>query len=327
MTVRLLLSDSKHKKLYYPVVKEGIEWTTERRSAPGKLTFKVVKDDILDFSEGSEVRLQVDDKIVFFGFVFSQRRDKDQIISVTAYDQLRYLKNKDTYVYENKKASEVIQMIAADFNLRVGTIEDTGYIISSRVEDNMTLYDIIENALDLTLTNNKQMYIMYDDAGKITLKNLETMKVKSDSGAYLVIDENSGENYQYTSSIDDNTYNQIKLTYENETKSNRDVYMVRDTEHINEWGVLQYYEKLTKGENGQAKADALLKLYNAKSRRLKLSNVFGDVRVRAGSMIIVKLDLGDVRVNNFMLVECARHIFQLDCHFMDLTLRGGEINA
>ena len=324
MAVKLSLSDSKHEKLFYPIVEESIEWITERRSAPGKLTFKVIKDDILDFSEGSEVRLQVDGKTVFFGFVFSQRRDKDQIISVLAYDQLRYLKNKDTYVYKNKKASEVIQMIAADFNLRTGTIEDTKYIIPSRVEDNTTLYDIIENALDLTLINNKEMFVLYDEEGKITLKNLESLKVKNESGAYLVIDEASGENIEYSSSIDDNTYNQIKLTYENEETSKRDVYMAKDTGHINEWGVLQYYDKLTKGENGQAKADALLKLYNAKTRRLRLNNVFGDVRVRAGSMVIIRLNLGDIQLNNFMLVESARHIFQLDAHFMDLILRGGE---
>ena len=140
----------------------------------------------------------------------------------------------------------------------------------------------------------------------------------------MVIDEASGENFEYSSSIDDNTYNQIKLTYENETTSKRDVYITKDTSHINEWGVLQYYDKLTKGENGQAKADALLKLYNAKTRRLRLSNVFGDTRVRAGSMVIVRLDLGDMQLNNFMLVENARHVFQLDAHFMDLTLRGGE---
>ena len=178
MTVNLYLSDPQRSKFFLPAVEEGIEWTTERRSTPGKLTFRVIKDDILDFSEGSEVRLQVDGKFIFFGFVFTQSRDKEGIISVTAYDQLRYLKNKDTYVYKNKKASEVIQMIAADFNLRLGTIEDTKYSIPSRVEDNTTLYDIIENALDLTLTNNKEMYIMYDEEGKITLKNLESMKVK-----------------------------------------------------------------------------------------------------------------------------------------------------
>ena len=175
MSVELLIADPTGEKAYLPIVEEGIEWSTERRSTPGKLTFKVVKDDIINFQEGAAVRLKVDGKPVFFGFVFSKKRDKDQIITVTAYDQLRYLNNKDTYVYENKTAAQFIKMIAADFSLNVGTIEDTPFVIASRVEDNTSLFDMIENALDLELQNNGNMYILYDDFGKLTLKFLGNM--------------------------------------------------------------------------------------------------------------------------------------------------------
>ena len=41
-----------------------------------------------------------------------------------------------------------------------------------------------------------------------------------------------------------------------------------------------------------------------------------------GSLIIVNLDLGDVKLKNFMLVEKAKHTFKNDEHFMDLTLVG-----
>ena len=78
---------------------------------------------------------------------------------------------------------------------------------------------------------------------------------------------------QHTSSIDDNTYNKIKLTYDNEDTGFREVYIAQDSSNINKWGVLQYFDTLKKGENGQAKVDALLKLYNKKTRNLKLTNV------------------------------------------------------
>ena len=91
--------------------------------------------------------------------------------------------------------------------------------------------------------------------------------------------------------------------------------------------VLQYFDTLQKGENGQAKADALLKLYNSKTRNLKITNAIGDTRVRAGSMVVINLALGDTNVKNFMLVEKVKHTFKLDSHFMDLTLRGGEFIA
>lgn len=323
MNVELLIGNESGTKAYLPAVEEGIDWNTERKNTPGKLTFKVLKDDILDFSEGSPVRLKVDGDNVFFGFVFKQKRNKDQIITVTAYDQLRYLKNKDTKVYENKTAAQFIQMVAADFSLNVGALEDTGYTIESRVEEDTPLLEMIDNALTLTLTNTGETFVLYDDFGKLTLKSLSSMYVGS-PGAYLMIDEETGENFDYTSSIDDSTYNRIKLTYDNEETGFREVYIAQDGSNINRWGVLQYFDTISKGENGQAKADALLKLYNKKTRNLKITNALGDNRVRAGSMVVINLDLGDMKVKNFMLVEKCKHTYKESEHWMDLTLRGGE---
>lgn len=323
MSVELLIGNELRTKLYIPVIEEGIEWTTERKNTPGKLTFKVLKDDILDFSEGSVVRMCDNGDNIFSGFVFKQQRDREQLITVTAYDQLRYLKNKDTIVYENKTADQFLRMVAADYVLNVGVLENTKYVIESRIEENTSLFEMIENALDLTLTNTGEMFVLYDDFGQLMLRQLSSMIVGNQE-AYLMIDEETGENFEYTSSIDDNTYNKIKLTYDNEDTGVREVYIAQDSSNINKWGVLQYFDTLNKGENGQAKADALLKLYNKKTRNLKLTNILGDNRVRAGSMIVVNLDLGEIKIRNFMLVESCKHIYKENEHWMDLTLRGGE---
>ncbi len=323
MSVELLIGNELGTKAYLPAVEEGIEWTTERKDTPGKLSFRVLKDDVLDFSEGSAVRMKENGDEVFFGFVFKQQRSKEQIITVTAYDQLRYLKNKDTIVYENKTADQFLRMVADDYRLKVGVLEDTGYVIESRVEENTSLFEMVQNALDLTLQNTGELFVLYDDFGKLTLKHLSSMAVGS-PGAYLMIDEETGENFEYTSSIDDNTFNKVKLTYDNEETGFREIYIAQDSGNINKWGILQYFDTLKKGENGQAKVDALLKLYNKKTRSLKLTNVLGDNRVRAGSMVVVNLDLGDMKLRNFMLVESCRHTYRESEHWMDLTMRGGE---
>lgn len=323
MKVELLISSSEGSELYLPAVREGIEWITQRRSNPGKLVFKVLKDSRLNFSEGSAVSLTVDGQNVFYGFVFTQKRDKYGIIEVTAYDQLRYLANRDTYVYENKTASELLQMIASDFGLKTGEIEDTGFKIASRVEENSSLFEMLENALDITRQNSGKTFVLYDDFGKLALKNISSMYVKNADG-YLLMDEKGGENFEYSSSIDSDTYNKIKLIYDSKPKGKREIYTALDGENINSWGVLQYFDTLKEGENGQAKAETLLKAYNAKTRRLKITNAFGHCGVRAGSVIAVRLDLGDIFVNNFMLVERVRHMFKNEGHFMDLSLKGGE---
>ena len=80
MSMELLLSDPSGKKLFLPVVEEGIEWSTERTSTPGKLTFKVVKDDIIDFQEGAAVRFKFNDKGIFFGFVLPKSEIKIKLL-------------------------------------------------------------------------------------------------------------------------------------------------------------------------------------------------------------------------------------------------------
>ena len=319
MTVELLIE---HEGiLYAPAVEEGITWQTDRYGNPGELNFTVIRDSVLKIGSGDAVRLTVDGTGIFFGFVFQMAPKKGGTMEIKAYDQLRYFKNKDTYVYENKTAGELLQMLCADFNLNAGQIEDTGYKIESRVEDGQTLFDIMQNALDLTLLNTGQMYVMFDDFGALALRNISGMAYN------LLISENTAEDYKYTVSIDGETYNQIKLVFDNEETGKRDVYMTKHTGNINKWGILQYYDTLQKGENGAAKAEALLSLYNKETRNLSISNAFGDVNIRAGCMIVVMLDLGDMQLSNLMLVEKCKHTFQEHVHFMDLTLRGSGIDA
>lgn len=302
--------------LYSPLIEGEVKWTTERQGAPGKLEFNVLKDEIINFQEGNPVYFKVDDNNVFFGFVWEKKRGKEQIISVTAYDQLRYLKYKDTYVYSKKKASDIVKMIAADQGLKVGDIEDTGYIIQQRIRDNETFFDIIYDALQLTFDNTKKMYCLYDDFGKLALKNIESMRLD------LIIGEDTAEDFDYSTSLDD-VYNKVKLAYDNEKTGKREVYIAKDSSNIASWGVLQYFEKIDEKTNGQAKADTLLKYYNKKNRSFSIKNALGDVRVRGGSSVIVYLpELGDMSLQNYMLVESVTHRFSDNEHFMDLKLRG-----
>ncbi len=317
----LKLTIQNKTKLYAAIVEEGVTWETARKGVPGKLEFSVVKDNVISFQEGNLVRMQVDGKDVFYGYVFTKKRNKDGTIKVTAYDQLRYLKNKDTYNYANLTASGLVQKIAEDFFLKTGVIENTAYVIKRRLEDNKTLFDMIQTALDLTLQNTKKMYVLYDDFGKLTLRNIQTMKLP------LLIDKYAAEDFDYTSSIDGETYNRIKLACNNEKLHNRNIYMVEDTNRMEAWGVLQYYESIDENTNGKAKADALLSLYNHKTRNLSVSGVVGDLRVRGGSIIVVDLEIGDINLKNFMMVESVRHTFNSNRHTMDLTLRGGEFIA
>ena len=317
MKVELIIQNG--STIYYPIVEEGISLEWDRKGSPGKLKFSAVKDNVISFQEGNAVKLTVDGTAMFYGFVFTKSRSgrKPYLIDVTCYDQLRYFKNKDTYVYAKKKANEVIKMIAEDFGLNVGKLEDTGYVIPSRTEDNTTLFDIAQNALDETLRAKTQLYVLYDKVGKLTLQNIENMKLN------LLIDADTLGDYTYSSTIDSQTYNQIKISFENKDSGKREIFIAKDSANINKWGLLQYTDTVELSTSGAAKAEALLKLYNTKTRSLSISDALGDVRVRGGSSVIVKLGLGDINIQSYLMVEHVTHKFKQHQHLMDLKLRGG----
>lgn len=303
-------------KLYYPAVLDGIQWEQERSGSPSKLTFTVLKDYNLNFSEGDPVRFSYKGQNLFFGYVFTKKRQKEHHIEVTAYDQLRYMQNKFTYVFTNKSASEIIRSIANDFGLTVGEIDDTGYIIPSLVEENISLFDIVLDALDETLVNTGKLYILYDDFGKLQLKDIEALTTN------VLIDDETAQNFTYTSSIDGETYNKIILYYVDEETNDRIPFVASDSSNISQWGLLQYFEEVKVPSIGQSKANALLSLYNKKTRELTIENAFGNTQVRAGSLIIGKLNLGDIEICNYLLVDKVVHKFNNDNYTMDITVNG-----
>ncbi len=303
------------KQMFFPIVKNEIIWETFRKDSPSKLMFTVIKDNLVSFNEGSLVIFRYKQKDIFKGFVFEKSRDKEHHIKVVAYDQMRYLKNKHTYIYENKTASELVKMIASDFGLVTGEIQDTGYKISSRIEDNTTLIDMIQFAISETYLNTGKLFTLYDDAGKLSLVDLNTLLVND-----IIINGNSTQNFDYKTTIDNEVYNKIIL-YEDIEKQ-RKFYPEQDNFNVDRWGILQLTEKLNENENPTNKAKTMLNLYNKTNRLLTIKNTLGDIRLRAGATVYCDFDLGDLILQQLMLVEHATHNFSNDQYFADLLVSG-----
>lgn len=303
--------------LFEPPVEEGVEIEWERTGSAGKLTFTTVKipKGGMNFSEGDPVVFYYDNKPVFAGYVFSKSRDREHLIKVTCYDQIRYLKNKYTYVFENKTATQIIQALCKDFKLTIGSMDDTGYVIPAVVEENIAAIDIVLDVLEETLLNTGKMFVLYDDAGTLKLNNVANMV------STTLVMKDTAENFDYTSSIDDETYNNIMLYYK-EDDERISIYTASDSYTMGQWGELRYFEEVKNKTIAQSKANALLKLYNKKTRKLSIKDAFGDTSVRGGTLIPINLNLGDILVNNYMLVEKVTHKFENDYYTMDLTVEG-----
>ncbi|MBR2743458.1 MAG: hydrolase [Clostridia bacterium] len=305
-------------EIYSPVTVGKTKLELSRKGSPGRLEFNVLKDGVIDFTEGNCVTLSVGEAVVFSGYVFSKRRTKDGVIGVTAYDQLRYLKNRDTFVGEGITASELIRRLSEDYRLRLGEIEDTGYVIDIIDEQDRTLFDIMQGALDETFENTGRRFVLYDDAGRLTLKNINSLRLDT------VIDKESARDIRYESGIDEGTYNVISLVHSDKRSGINERFTAKDEEGIKKWGVLGFYARIGDDTGATERARTLLSVYKSKKRRLSVRGAFGDARVRGGSVMPVSLDLGDIVQNGYMTAERVTHIFEGGGHFMDLTLGGGD---
>lgn len=303
---------------------DGVDLTRGRDMVPATLKFKVPKDKTLNFQEGDRVQFSVNGTVVFYGFVFEKSRDREAIISVTAYDQLRYLKSKDCYVYNSKSASELIKMICDDYNLSVADGDGLAHtqVKVSHIEDNKTLADIISYALAFTTIYGPghPIFELYDDGGKIKLQNVMGSELTLD----CLIDSDVTSNYTYLTSIDKGTCNMVKIVRD-VPETNRKTWVrtgeVMDDETMRQWGRLQYVIRPdSRNATPIEQAKHYLSLHDAKTREIKLKGVIGDVRVRGGTRLFCQFDFGDIKVNSYLMVSAVTHHFTENCHLMDIDL-------
>lgn len=297
---------------------ESCEWTTNRTGQPGKFTFKYLKNKDVTFTEGDVVRFSVDGTMQFYGWVFTRSEDRWGEISVTCYDRLRYLKANASYSFYNQSAGDIIQQIAGDLQLDVGEIEDTGYQLPSLIEQDQTCLDIIQAAIEQTLLNTGKVFVLFDDGQGLALKEASSM-----ISDVVIGDKSLLTDYTYSTDIDKQTYNCIKLVKPNEETGKAEVYIQQDSDTIGQWGLLQLYQQVDDSKNEaqiKAQAAATLEYYNRVLKSLKVSSL-GVSGLHAGQMILVNVEgMGDTGVSQYVLLEKVSHTWENGVHTMELEM-------
>lgn len=300
---------------------EGLSWKTSRIGKAGSVSFTLVKGSPFQSSDftynnGDIVRVRIDKTNVFHGYIFSIDEGRDEAVTITAYDQMRYLMNVDTYVFKGVTATEILQRIAKDFGLKLGTVVDTGYKIPTMSEDSQKLLDIICKGITLTFANTGNDYCLYDDFGALCLRGINDVELD-----LIVGDGSLMYDYNIKTSIDSDTYNQIKLYKDNQKTGNRELFVAKDSVNIKRWGLLQLYQSVDEDMN-KAQIEALLKklatLKNRETKSLRVS-ALGDIRVRAGMR--VRIVISEYGVDQALLVDECTHDFDGAAHTMTLDLR------
>ncbi len=277
-----------------------------------KLEFSYV-DNNIDIQNGSVVRF-VYDNLKFYGYVFKHSTNTQKEVKVTAYDQLRYCKAKDTIICKGDTITTLVNKMCTYFNLKAGTLTDTVYKLATSVQDSKTWLDIIYLAIGDTLANSGKWFALRDEFGGISIRDIEQLKLNLVLG-----DESLCYDYDYEKSVDDNFYNIIKIASDNEKTGKRDVYIVKDSASMSKYGVLQYFETLDKNANKSqaiSKANTLLRLYNRESETLSLK-CLGDTNIRAGNSFYAQIS--GIDLNKRLIVRSVTHDF-VPVHTMDLEV-------
>ena len=259
---------------------------------------------------------------LFKGYIFTIERNREGETTYTAYDQLRYLKANASYVFENMSLSQIIQQIAADFGLTVGTLTETGYIFPCLIKEDESCLDIIFDALSQTIIQTGKIFVFYDNAGSLTLVEARDLLTQT-----LIGDGSLAIDFTYKRDIDSETYNRIKLARKNEQSGRTDVYIHEDTETIKKWGVLQYYSVINENLN-EAQIDEMcglyLKYYNRVLQTVTIE-ALGVPEIRAGSIVPIRIGaVSDLAVSRLLLAEKVTHRFEGGAHTMSIEVKSFE---
>lgn len=256
-------------------------------------------------ANGDNVSFYYDEKLMFRGVVFVNSLKRQHIYAVTAYDQRRYLKAKDTILRNNQTLTEFITANAGNLNLTCGSLTDSVVKLDKYLFDNVTYLDMIYSSISDNLLLNGYYYVLRNDEGKLTLKELTELRLP------LVVGDGSiAYNYEFKKSIDSNTYNKIKVAMDNKNTGLRDIYIVEDSSTFQNWGVLQYFEKVTSEMNEsqlKERAELLLKVKNHEEQRLKIDCI-GNSQVMGGNSVMIQIE--ELGINTWAIVDKVTHSFK-----------------
>lgn len=286
----------------------------KRNNGASVLTAELLCEELF-FENGCVIRAAQEDTVAFRGFLFNIQQGSGRVW-LRAYDQLRYLKMKDTMLVRGKSLSSLLREICGGFGLKAGIVENTPGLLENQVLTARTLLDILYGKMAETEALTGKKYVLYDSDGRLCLQQEDKLMLPLMMGdATICLD------WRVERDIDEDTYNKIVLANESVVFGIRKVYEAADGQAMKKHGVLQYYKRvnqdLTSGQL-QAMGQNLLKEKKQEKRRVRIT-ALGDLSVRGGSLLTVQL--GDLPSGVYRVLQ-VRHLLECGKHTMEMEVEG-----
>ncbi len=290
---------------------------TAWNDGPGKLTFEYPVWNGRRYANGSVVAFQYGGANIFYGWLFSTKQDNKKY-SCTAYDQLRYFKGSNSIMRPaGTTLTNWVNTVALDCGsrIRLGTIESTEVKLGKYLFDNKTRLDMIYQSIEDNLVANGYWYVLRDEFGALCLRDTYNLRLP-----IILGDASLASGYDYEQSIDDDTYNYVKVAKDDSKKGVRNVYVSQDSKNISKWGKLMLYDKVSADLNDAQLASRANRLLSVKNRETQTLSVecMGDNRIFAGNS--VRVVIKNAGLDLWAVVDRCTHEFKKNSHTMKLDL-------
>lgn len=268
------------------------------------------KQKLIDFKHGKELRLFHNKKELFRGVLFSFDLSDDGNMSLTAFDDNVYLtKSRDTRKFINQKASDIVRRLCNDFEIPIGTISDTGYVIPKLIFRDKSLYDMIMTAITVTEKQTGRRFFIGNELGELTLRE------RKEQVSQWVIESGSNlTSASYSQSIEE-MKTKIKVT-----KNGKVLAEINDRELMEQYGIMQHIEEAKEGTSTSAAKELAKSLLDQLGTidDEAIINAIGIDEVIAGTSVYVREEITGIVGGYYVIADS--HRFENGKHTMRLTL-------
>ncbi|MGQ5708832.1 XkdQ/YqbQ family protein [Lactobacillus sp. PSON] len=195
-------------------VASNIKWSTDMNFSAGELTFDLVEKPTLVIPyTGDIISFSWDKKKIFYGYVWKYQVKKDNVISVTCYDPMRYLKNQDSIVFKTGTITDRFNDVCNRAGIKHRVVKNSTHKVAAEICEGKTYFDMLKSAMDKTYTATNHKYFLFTKYDTVELRRVPNRKLK-----FYVGSKSGMTGFTYSVDIN-NTANVVKVIKKDSKKS------------------------------------------------------------------------------------------------------------
>ena len=314
---------------------ERVIWTTRRNTSQAGSLEVVLSEGIhpsdLMIRAGNMVRFGVDDTDYFYGKI----HDADIIASGSdgvrfgfkAYNHLMLLQNaisirrpagitaSDFFLMVMSQYSNYIQGLGGE-RINFAVREPSTSPLSEHIFMNESVHDILMQTMSSAHIAEPNQFIIKDNLGTIEWRELRALRTN-----HVLGDESYVRNYTYIVTINEQTYNIVRVVRDNVDIGMRDVWQRHDSSNVRRWWARQIIidadTYMTDAQISEV-IDLHLKAFNRPHRR-KMQEAVGIPGIEAGSGIQTRIQR--LTIDHGFWCEKVEHIYSSQPHIMNVEVK------